>query len=547
MNKLFVLLVNSFAPLWRKLGADPRALALILSAKLKMDDRGGYVMGQRQQPKSGMEFLVFMFMGLLGCFSISAFFLLDIPADALAIIFSFWLLYVGLMLITEMSENLFDTRDIYILLTRPITDATLSLSRILHIGVFTSKFVFSLGLPVFVFMLFYYGIWPALTFFLCSVIIVVTTMVSTLITYLMLLRYAPADKVRKWVGYLQIVMASFFFILYQLPNILGETLSKADFVLPEIVGNGWGFLFPGFWAAGLWATLNGQIVNALSIGQAALAIFAAVFGLIFYVRQSRDYGQNLVNMDKAGTNTETNKKTTTNAGWFAPRRWLGNILTRPGLERASFNFHWRIMQRDMSYKQQTYPSLVIMPVLAFSIFFKGITNEVASDFASSKFNMIVLLYMLVMLVIVPMATTKISQYYKASWVFMASPIEKTGKIRYGQLASVLSTFFLPTAFITYAVILWLWGFEALLDITISVGVVLIISIIMVEMDHTFPFSQTKNSGSANTIGPTLISFIITPIFGVAHYFLGQLLWMRPVGAVVVWLIAFLLLWNLRRK
>ncbi|MEL6143181.1 MAG: hypothetical protein AAFU67_16390, partial [Bacteroidota bacterium] len=219
MNKLFIWLISRFNILWKSLGADPKAIALILSAKLKMDDRVGYVMGrQAKNRKTDMQYLVFGLAFLIGGIFILPLIFMEHQATAVGAMFSFWMIYIGFLLITEMSESLFDTRDLYILLSRPLNDTTLSLARMLHIGVFTGKFALALGAVPGLFILFWVGIWPFIVFFLLSLLAVVITMTSTLVFYLIILRNVAPERVRKILGYFQIGATIFFFMLYQLPN-----------------------------------------------------------------------------------------------------------------------------------------------------------------------------------------------------------------------------------------------------------------------------------------------------------------------------------------
>lgn len=552
MNKLFIFIIRQLNPLWKNLGADPKAMALILDTKLKMDDRGGYVMGQRKAPKSGMEFLVFFFMFCFGCITIGAFFMLPYPADAVGVIFSFWLIYIGLLLVTEMSKNLLDSRDLYLLLTRPITDTTLSLARTLHIGVFTSKFALCMGLPVFVFMLFYYNTWSAISFFLAGIATVVITLVSTLLCYMLLLRFAPAHKVRRWVGYLQILLSTIFFALYQLPNFLDNLDFGPDGFTAQIVGSGWGYLFPGLWAGGLWSSLNGELTNTHTILQATLTLIAAIGGLIFYVRQSEGYGQRLLDMERSGSAPVIDDigKPTPKSTWFSPRTWIGHALTRKGLERASFNFHWRMMQRDLDFKQRTWPSIVFYPIAIAAFVGKRLfdgSQAVDLAYTNKRGAVIMIIYALIMLAIAPIQNTKSSKHYKASWIFLATPNKQVGPIQYGQLLAILGAFFMPIALITYLAILLIWGLPALLDITFAAGISLLICIIMINMDKAAPFSRSVDGDNMDAFGAVILCFVLTPIFGFAHYYAGKLLWIIEVATVLVWLLNLYLLRLLRKK
>jgi ABC-2 type transport system permease protein len=382
MNKVMLWLVGLANPLWKSFGADPRALGLILSAKLKMDDRGGYVMGQQQKPKSGMEYLVFFFMTLFGAFTIFFFVTLEHHATAVGLLFSFWIIYIGLLLITELSETLFDARDLYVLLSRPITDVTLSLSRILHIGVFTTKFALCFGVPVSIYLIFWQGIWPFLVFFLLAIITVILTMTGTLVFYLILLRKVPAHKLKKIIGYFQMVATGFFFILYQLPQFL----DSMDGIASTTLSGEWtGFLFPGLWMGGWWSVLVEGGATNLSWVQGLLALLAASAGAMFYVSQSANYGERLLELRMAGSGAEEAVKGKVMEEGAARSPWYRDMLaqrfTREGIERSTFRFSWKIMLRDMGFKQRTYPSMVFLPVILGVVFSKTLPAVVMRDWS----------------------------------------------------------------------------------------------------------------------------------------------------------------------
>ena len=148
MNRLLLWSVARLAPVWQRLGADPRALRLILPSKMKIGDRSLKVMGQTQGKASNYAILIYLFLLLFGGFFLILYIASDDKATGIGLIFTFISVYLGFMLVTEMSETLFDTRDLTLLYSRPVSDATLSLSRGLYIYLFASKFVLPLTVPL---------------------------------------------------------------------------------------------------------------------------------------------------------------------------------------------------------------------------------------------------------------------------------------------------------------------------------------------------------------------------------------------------------------
>lgn len=547
MNKLFLWIVGLLNPLWQATGADPKAIRLILNAKLKMDDRGGYVMGRQQAPKKGMEYLTFFFMTLFGLLLIFLPVYMEHKATAMGLAFSFWMVYIGLLLVTELSETLFDARDLYVLLTRPINDITLSLSRILHIGVFTSKFALCLGAGLTFYWIVGGGIWATIVYILLAVMAVIMTMAGTLVFYLILLRRVAASRVKKIIGYFQIVASTVFFLLYQIPNLVGV---PEGFEGIRIVGEWLGFLFPGLWLGGLWSLLVEGGATGFTWLQAGLALFAVIGGSWFYLNQSRDYSSNLLALRQAGSVDSAEKRVAKTKPGNSHSPWrdrFASWLTKDHLERASFKFHWSVMQRDMSFKQRTYPSMVFLPIILLVAIFRGGYEDGKGFFSGELYQLFVFLYMVILIIIIPLAQTKISQNFRASWIFLATPNSYPGQLSYGQIMSVWTMFFLPTALIVYPLCIFAYGLSAGFDIILAAAVTLIFSLLFQGLDKNPPFSQELKSGGSNTIGPMIMVFVLAPLAGVGHYFLSFVPYAIPVAGILAWASLWLIIRNMRNS
>ena len=538
MNKLFVWLVRLAAPLWTALGADPKPIALILAAKLKMDDRGGFVMGQQQKPKKGQEYLTYFFLTIFGVFVMALFRLTDDPATAVGLGFSLWVCYIGLLLITEMSENLFDQRDLYVLLSRPISDLTLSLARILHIAVFVSKFALCLGVPTFIYLLVTTGVYSALVYFLCSLVAIVVIMTGTLAGYLLLLRRVPSHRVKKIVGYFQIVATLLFFTAYQLPSLLGDIKVLESLVLVDRPA---GFLFPGLWLGGLYKVLTFGGAGPLAYAQAGVALVAAAVGTWYYLRQSRGYADRLLSLRLTGSAEDpaatAARKTTRGGGRSPVRDFLARWLTAENQERVSFRFHWNVMLRDMTFKQRVYPGLVYLPIVVFLTVFKDvIRGEEALEIGSG--TVLLLLYFVMWVVIIPLGQTKISEFYRSSWIFEATANPYPQRIAYGQIMAVLGMFFLPTIAVLYPVVLLYFGWDYAPDILLAMGVSLLFTVVYNSVDAAHPFSRSKDDTKFQAFLPFLLVSTVGSLFGFGHYAMRDLPLLVPGAIVVIWAAVF---------
>ena len=552
MNKLFTWLIGLANPLWRRLGADPDAIRLILTAKLLMDDRSGVVMGRRQQKKQGMEWFMYLMLVLFGLGMIILPVFMEDLASAVGIALSITFVYIGMLLIAEMSENLFDQRDIYILLSRPINDLTLSLARILHIAVFSGKFALCLTGPLAIYLAFFEGIVPFLVFVPLVVMLVVLTMTGTLVSYLIMLRNIPKDRLQKVLGWFQMAITFLFFFAYQMPNLFGGNF---DALTPlTIVDKPLGFAFPGFWLGGLFKMLTFNNPGWLAIAQGLLGFAATVGGLWFYVRQSRGYISNMLALREAGGRTPAGELSGTiasgaNTGLKPDIRspWrdrLARLFTHNDLSRVSFRFHWDMMLRDMGFKQRTYPSMVYIPVLILVFQLQdGLADE---DFELQASTVFMLLYFITWILIIPLGQVKISDDYRASWIFSAAGNAHPSRLHYGQLMAVLGMFFLPTALLIYPAILIVWGPHLWLDVLFSTGAVLLATLAYHAIDNDPPFSRSKEESKFSNIGPMIGISIVATIVGTVHYNFSGWTWFVAVGTVVVWTANLLWLRYMRR-
>ena len=543
---MFLWLTGRLAPLWLRLGADPRALRLILDAKLKMGDRSLQVMGMEQSNSRDYSGIMYFFLFLFGCLFIALYLAFEDQPTAVGLIFTFVSVYLGFMLVTEMSEHLFDLRDLTILYSRPITDATLSLSRGLLILTFTAKFALPLLLPLGLVLLFLSPLLAVLYFFL-SILIVAMTVSFTLGLYLSLLRRVPTHRLRRALGYLQIGLSTFFVVGYQLPNLLNLSSGGGGEIWDlHIAGTWWGFVWPGFWLGGIWdlVTTGG---NLLSLSQALLALFATAASVAYYLRQSGDYGSQLMGMRLAGSAPETSsdrEKRQPGREYLADfRNGFGRLFTRTGAERAGYHFTWAIMGRDLKFKQQVYPTLLIPVFLAVALvarrlFFGG---AVASD---SGF-VITGLYIFALLLILPLSAGRMSDNFRAAWVLRTNPVANRNVILYGQLMAVIGQLFLPLGLFIYLCVLVVTGPESLDDILLSAAVVLLSAVVFQLTERTLPFSHEKQAGDYNAFGPMIIVTILAGVAGLVHYGLTFLPYGVPAAAAVAWVVCLLSFRTLR--
>ena len=204
------------------------------------------------------------------------------------------------------------------------------------------------------------------------------------------------------------------------------------------------------------------------------------------------------------------------------------------------------MVRDMTFKQRTYPTLVYLPVILFiTVFRDSITGNEA--FSAGPGTMLMILYFLMWVVVIPLGQTKVSEHYRAAWIFEATPNAYPSRIMYGQLLAVAGMFFLPMAVLVYVSVLAFEGLAFLPDIVLACGNTLLFSLIYNQIDKVHPFSRAKDDSKFQSFAPFLMISFLGAVLGFGHYGLRQLPYAVPAVAVVVWLVLIGWVAYLRRK
>ncbi|PPK87808.1 hypothetical protein CLV84_0761 [Neolewinella xylanilytica] len=544
MNRLLLWSVARLAPVWQRLGADPRALRLILASKMKIGDRSLKMMGQTRGKSSDYTILIYCLLFIFGSILVFLYLAIDDKATAVGMIFTFISVYLGFMLVTEMTDTLFDTRDLTLLYSRPVTDATLSLSRGLYVYLFASKFVLPLTIPLGLALLYLAPLLVPVYALLC-VLLTVIVVSMTLGLYLTLLRRMSPDRLRRVMGYLQVVLTTLFIVLYQLPNLINLTDSGDGVFDLRIVGTAWGFCWPGFWLGGVWDSVTYFGARPLSLVQGLLGIGAAAVGVRYYVSQGSNYGSQLMGVRIAGSEPadDSPEKNLTPVFFARYRNWWGRLTTRTGPERGSYRFNAALMTRDFNYKQQVYPGLLIPLLIAVG--FAG-QRLVAGGDPLGPGGVITSLYIFAILIVSPLVSARLSENFRAGWVWQTNPVERLNPILYGQLMAVVGLFFVPVGLVVYVCVGIVAGAGVFDDILLSLAAILLASILFQYTERSLPFSQEKNAGGFQAIGPMFLILFLGSLAGLAHYGLTFIPYGVALGTVVAWVVCLLALRGLRR-
>jgi hypothetical protein len=527
--------------LWKGMGADVPQLLAIMRVKLLQDDRKPLPFGRQRQKKDrkGGAVMNVFFSALMGCIYLYPLFLVSDVIISLAIYFAFFLFVLTFMLITDFSNVLFDTKDKYIILPRPVNDQTLFLSRILHVFIYLFRIVLPMALPGWIVIGIKMGWQSALLFPVILMLMIFMVMFLVNGCYLLVLRFAKPEKFKNVISYFQIFFSIMFFVVtYFTPRLM----NSAIFTKIEPANFMWARYLPSYWLATCWTWIGYELILPGTAWLSILAVALPVVLVFVTVKWlAPRFGKEIGAIDVGETAPKGISTKRGNSGFY---KKLANILNSSYAAQAGFVITWIQTSRNRAFKMRVYPMFVYAPVMFIYMLTSGRSGSFSerwSDLAESNYYLF-LLYLCVMSIMQALNYLNFSDQYKAAWVYYASPLEKPGRVMAGAFKAAWVKYFLPLFLIISIFVLYKWGAHVLLDIILAVTNMTLFAVIMVRISfRNFPFSQMeqlKNSGGR--VIKSLLTLAIPGLLGFGHYLAINLWWLKLIllglSGVLLWLV-----------
>ncbi len=550
MNKFLLRIVFLFNFLWERLGVDTIQLKAILTAKVKMDSRRASVFNtQGRTSKKALKnqdwvsIIVFFFIGL---FFIGPLIIFQESATGFTLYFAGWMVMLAMTLITDFTEVLIDVRDNYILLPKPINDRTLTISRLLHIGIYLSKLVLAFVLPATVFIGIKYGIAGLFVFGWQVLLGLVFVIFIVNLIYLLILRISTPQKFKEILNYLQIgFTVTIFSAYYLLPRLVDlEDYENANILLSPFV-----VFSPPSWLAGLWSLIMDGNHSLVVLLLAALAVGTPfICGWLILNVLTKAFNQKMVAMTQGGGNTKVKSVRGEEAKAVKRSSYmeqLANSICNNETEKAAFKWSWHLTGRNRDYKLRVYPGFGMVP--AFFIYFalngEGSLSERLAALPESN-TYLLLIYFCFLLLTTPLMSSQYSNSQIASWIFHAAPLKEPGWILSGTAKAIVAKFFLPTYLIMFLVGIGIWGPQVIDDYMLGFANIMLLGTMILHFfqPKKIPFSDNwdnMNKGSNFTTG--IISLILAVGLGALHYqIVDQTLLVLGTAlvAIVLWFLVF---------
>ena len=525
MVKVILFLIRLFRKPIEWSGADFTQLQAILKAKLTADFRRKPAsMGGSKSNSFGLQIFFFALMGLV--IGIIIFSVKNILL-CMTINFAFMIVMLTITFISEFTSVLFDQRDNYILLPRPINSRTILLARVIHIASYLGIIALPLSLFSTIFCFICYGWAGGLAYFVGILLCTLFTIFLANSFYLIMMKITSGEKFKDVIVYFQVFMAIMLFAGYQLlPRIFDSALVQSA----TIIIDWWTFLIPPVWLAGIvdWVSTPDAPLSSAMLG--ILGVVIPFVGLWIMVRfLSPGFNRMLSSLENNSTAKEHKEEQPAKS-----RRLLDLICVSP-MEKAGWNFAMRVSSRDRKFKQAIYPGIgmvVVMMVVMLKPDFSNISAWLEQLAQSQKYLTFIFLGFF--------GTTAMFQLPytdqpNAAWIYKAYPITRQGDILTGAIKAMLVKFFVPLYLLSIIPVAYIWGAEPLVYVMFGgLCIVLLmlasVAITGMELPFTQPREMSQKGGNVAKVFITMI--LLGGIIGIIYLMTFAGPWITVAASVV---------------
>jgi len=499
-------------PVWEKAGIDTGHLKAILTAKLIMDGRREPTFNSNRQNSNPMvmQTVMNLIFGLfLGMILISD----NIDTQIRFLFFhSAMLVFFTIMIISEFSTILFDTRDNSEILPRPVNAKTYYTSKIIHIIIYLLYLGIPLSLGGILLSLIKFGVTVSL---LQTILILFNILIAVFLSnlfYMGIIRFFSARKIKDIVLYLQVFLAIVIYGGYQfLPRLFdSEAITGA-----RLSEEWWVYLIPTVWPAKItasWVSGNfSELMFPLFLNTAIPLI-----GLLAIVKYFAPlYNQKLSQLDSAMPVNKAAKQTARKHG-----RYFINLLPVSIQEKAYYKLILKNISQDRKFKQGAYSFLGYLIVLMLIPVFSELSHpaQIIQNLAASE-KYYLFLYFPVIMALMIQAQVQYSDHYEASWQYRFLPVKQPGQIIFAGMLFVIFRFLGPLVLLTNLIVLLIWPVNVLPQIVLSWTLSLFaLAVITLISDKYLPLTRSRNmqNSSQNVVNVFYILILSSVLYGIAY-------------------------------
>ena len=492
MLQVALFIVRLFKIPLKWLGVDYPQFEILMLIKLTMDFRSsptGFQTSTRKKRTFIYQLFTYSIIGLL--FGVAAFSIGDLVLS-LTIFFSIIMVSLTMTLLSEFTSVLFDQRDNYILLPRPVSHRTLLMLRLVHIQFYIGFIALALSLPAGIMVAVKYkGIATIIYFFAVGLSIWITLIFTTFI-YLLISKAVNGERFKDFVTYTQIGIAVLIFGSYQL---LPRLMDSNVLTNVSMSYSWWTYLLPPAWLAALvkLSLFTDRTTPLLVLS--SLAVLVPAGGAFFLVRfLSKGFGDILA---EGSTESATPQKTGPVKTRFANK--INNFFCISDIEKAGWNFAIATTRRDRKFKQAVYPYFGIMIVFAIIILKPDLTNLAVSLQEKGQFSKYLFIVIVGFSGNAAIMQLPYTDSPEAAWIYRALPLKKYGHIMTGAIKAILSRFYFPVYLLLTIPCVILWGISVIPQLILSgLGNILIVMIPVLFQKMELPFTRARDMQQKGT-------------------------------------------------
>lgn len=532
MNQFLLKCITWLSPLWRRMAVNPVHLRAIVETKLLIDDRRPALYYERKgktppaDKSSGWRLvLTSLLTGLILMAVLIS--LYDSPVNGNAMFFMLYCMMLAMTLIMDFSTVLIDVRDNLIILPRPVSDRTMLTSRIVHILIHLSKLTFGLAFPAMIFVAIRYGIGGLLLFAGQVILALLMTIFLVNLFYMVLIRFTTPRKLRDIIASVQIVFTILLVGAYQMFPRLNE---YTFFQEQDLTDHWMSWIAPPLWIATLWKSLYAGNWEAALVVKNLLAVvvtFAGIYIVIKYLAPgfNRKLSGFVADGSPSSESSSTGeKKQVSRLSSFRLSSWL----CRGKVEKAAFDFVWRMTARSRDFKMRVYPSFGMILVYFVIFFFREEGNLKEKIWAMSEHPWyILILYFSGFSLINVLSNIIYSEQFKAGWIWYAAPVRKPGHILSGAFKAACTKFLIPLVGVMGGICFFIWGITVADDLLLAFVNMTLYGILVAFVSfRKLPFSQSMSASQrSGRFLQSMLSMLSLFLIGGLHYLCTMVDWL----------------------
>lgn len=529
-------ILDKFKFIFLKFGIDYSVMRKILQLKLIMDSRRVPTIIQNNTNKnqnknyftSSLWFYLIMGVILFTPIIIMG----DNYIFQMSIIFGIALFLISSTVISDFSSVLLDIRDKTVVLTKPVTPKTLSVSKGLHVFIYLFFISMALLGPSLVISLFKNGGLFFLLFLVEIILLDLFIIVLTTLIYFLILRFFSGEKLKDMITYLQVILSIILVVSYQFLNRLFIIDMKGFTFNPEW----WQYLIIPIWYASPFEYLLKGNNHIQFIIMSLLVILIPLLAFIIYVKQISNFE---VNLEKLNDTSIKVKKRYRN-----PNNWFLKLIAPSKEERTFYRFASKMMKNERQFKLKVYPGLGFALIFPFIFMFNGTFVNGMEGIADTKLYLFLYFFLIIGPSIVMMLNY--SSNYKAAWIYKVVPIKHEKLAVKATFKAFFIKLIIPIFLLESAIFLYMFTFKIIPDLIIVFMAMLSLSLlVLLHFSGKYPFSDSYDNQKQNQsilvyllmfiVGIlALIHFLMTLFYLGIYIYLGVIL----VTTVVLWIKAF---------